>query len=202
MMQDILAFGDAGADHHALTGGKAANLARLTAGGFAVPPGFTVTTAAYRSFLADAGLQDTIRATLDSLDFADAAALDQGAAAIRAMIVHADMPHALATAITQSYAELGATPYVAVRSSGSAEDLAEASFAGLHDTYLDIQGAADVLDAVRRCWASMWTARALSYRQDQALRPPAGRDRRGNTDHGGIPGVGRDVHCQPYEHRQ
>jgi len=150
---------------HELVGGKAANLARLTTGGFNVPAGFVVTTDAYRGFLTSSGVGVKIRAALAEVDFGAAGRLEEGAAGIRKLIVDAPILRALASLITASYGELGKDPYVAVRSSGSAEDLAEASFAGLHDTYLDIQGIDGVLDAIRRCWASMWTARAMSYRQ-------------------------------------
>ncbi|HKY93242.1 MAG TPA: PEP/pyruvate-binding domain-containing protein, partial [Nevskiaceae bacterium] len=95
--------------------------------------------------------------------------LDEAVALIRGWIVAADVPAAIAHEIRAGYTGMGGSTYVAVRSSGTAEDLEGASFAGLHDTYLDIRGDANVLDAVKRCWASLWTARAVSYRKTQGF---------------------------------
>ena len=145
-----------------LVGGKGANLGRLTTAGFPVPPGFTVTTAAFKATLSGK-VGEQIKKMAATIDYGNAAQLDQKAAAIRKLIEAAPLPADIEQAITKHYKALGAE-FVAVRSSGTAEDLAEASFAGQHDTYLDIRGADAVVDAVRRCWASMWTARATSYR--------------------------------------
>lgn len=152
-----------------LAGGKGVNLGRLTAAGFPVPAGFVVTTDAYRGFLASGGLQDRIRRHLDGLDVDDVDDVEARAAAVRALIVATEVPRALAEEITAAYAELGASAYVAVRSSGTAEDLAGASFAGLHDTYLDVRGPEQTVAAVRDCWASLWTARALAYRRHKGF---------------------------------
>ena len=152
-----------------LLGGKFASLAETTAAGFAVPPGFGVTTAAYRAFLAHAGLhadaarvrEEARKTTLGDIGEARARLVE----AIRA----APMPEALETAIRRDYALLEertgrAGVPVAVRSSGEAEDRADASFAGQYDTYLWITGADAVLRHVRACWASMFGDAALSYR--------------------------------------
>ncbi len=80
-------------------------------------------------------------------------------------IIESPIPAAVAAELEQAYRELGAEPYVAVRSSGTAEDLGDASFAGLHDTYLDVRGYDNVITAIKRCWASMWNVRATLYRQ-------------------------------------
>jgi phosphohistidine swiveling domain-containing protein len=129
-----------------LTGGKGANLGALITAGLPVPEGFVVTTAAYRDFIDDAGLAEA------------------GPERLRELIPRSEIPDRIAGPIRAAYAHLGSPP-VAVRSSGTAEDLATASFAGQHDTFLNIAGADAVLIAVRNCWASLWTPRAVAYRQ-------------------------------------
>jgi len=168
-MSLTLKFTDPGSDTKALVGGKGANLGLCAQQGFPVPPGFTVTTDGYATFLAETGLLRTIEDCLDGADYTDAPDLERRTAAIRDAIVATPLPAALAAEIGAGYTELGAEPLVAVRSSGTAEDLAEASFAGLHDTYLHIRGQAQVVDAVRQCWASLWTARAVAYREQQGM---------------------------------
>ena len=138
-------------------GGKAANLGELIAAGFDVPPGFCVTTEAYRLAVRGTPVESGREA-------------DAGAA--RAAIMAAPVPAAVADAVREAYAQLGAGP-VAVRSSATAEDLPGASFAGQQDTYLGIDGIDEVLDAVHRCWASLWTDRAVAYRAAQDI-PGAG----------------------------
>lgn len=168
-VSNVLAFADPAAQDAAQTGGKGANLAALTAKGFPVPPGFVITTAAYDSFIEQSGLNDPIAALLGEADYDDAAAFEQTTARIRSAIVEAPLPPELAADIAARYRQLPDDCYVAVRSSGTAEDLAGTSFAGLHDTYLDIRGTDAVIDAVRRCWASMWTARATHYRRNAGI---------------------------------
>ncbi|WP_293049037.1 PEP/pyruvate-binding domain-containing protein [Mycobacterium sp.] len=172
-MSTVLRFDEPGADSKALVGGKGANLGRCAAAGFPVPPGFNVTTGAYSAFIHANGLDQVVTEALDGLDFADSELVEQRVAAIRGAITGAALPDQLASEITRYYTELGDEPLVAVRSSGTAEDLAEASFAGQHDTYLHIRGAAGVLDAVRQCWASLWSARATVYRHQNGLHDPA-----------------------------
>jgi rifampicin phosphotransferase len=168
-MSDILWFDDANGATVQLVGGKGANLSLLTRAGFDVPPGFTITAGAYSAFLHNSGLDAKIGKVLADLNYKDTAALDRGTETIRQMICATELPKALAEQISSAYARLGKDPYVAVRSSGVAEDMEGASFAGLHDTYLDIRSVASLLDAVRRCWASLWTARATSYRQTKGF---------------------------------
>ena len=169
----VVGFDDAAASDHALVGGKAASLGRLIKAGFPVPAGFSISTAGYRSFMS--GLHTQITSILASADYAHAAHLEAQAQSIRALICATPVPVDLATAICAAYAGLGAASgantgvLVAVRSSGTAEDLAEASFAGLHDTFLDVEGDEGVLHAVRRCWASLWNARAIHYRHDKGF---------------------------------
>ncbi|MBX9605758.1 MAG: hypothetical protein K2Y51_06015 [Gammaproteobacteria bacterium] len=163
-MAFVISFDAAGATEPARVGGKAASLGRLVACGFDVPAGFTVSTAAHDEFLAHQGLAARLHTLLADLPFDDAAALERRTAAVRAAIERAEIPAAIAADLRAAYERLCADGYVAVRSSGTAEDLALASFAGMYDTYLDVRGADALLDAVRRCWASMWTARVAAYR--------------------------------------
>jgi rifampicin phosphotransferase len=166
----VLEFGETGSDDREIVGGKAASLGKLSAQGFPVPRGFTVRTEAYRVFLTASSLHDRLHQLIKALDYDGADDLERGTAEIRALIVRAELPREVADAIASKYRSLtGETSEVAVRSSGTAEDMAEASFAGLHDTYLHIVGVDEVLTAVRRCWASMWTARATAYRQKNGL---------------------------------
>lgn len=166
---DVLLLDDARAQEAELTGGKGANLAALSAAGFPVPKGFAVTTAAYDAFIDGAGLRPRIADLLAHADYKDAVALEETTAKVRQTIIDAPLPQELANTIAASYAALPADSYVAVRSSGTAEDLADTSFAGLHDTYLDVRGPDAVAHAVKRCWASMWTARATHYRHNAGI---------------------------------
>ena len=177
----VLWLDRASAPDNPLLGGKFASLAEMTAAGFAVPPGFGVTTAAYRAFMAHAGLDD--RAAFVRETARGRALADSGEA--RALLVEAigaaPMPEELESAIRRNYAALeekaGRTGVpVAVRSSGEAEDLADASFAGQYDTYLWIGGADAVLRHVRACWASMFGDAALSYRAGGDDAAAAGGD--------------------------
>jgi rifampicin phosphotransferase len=148
-----------------LAGGKAANLGELTRAGFPVPAGFCVTTAAYELVAGDANLEPVLAALAETRPD-DTTRLAELAAAARTALLEAPVPDDLAWAIVAAYEELGdgASVPVAVRSSATAEDLPTASFAGQQDTYLNIVGDEAVLDAARRCWASLWTDRAVSYR--------------------------------------
>ena len=151
-------------------GGKGANLGRLTQKGFVVPPGFVVGTAGYAAHVkSNDGLKKKISDALATIDYGNPDALDACVLDIRNWIVETPMPQSLVAEIEAAYEKLGGDLYVAVRSSGTAEDLEGASFAGLHDTYLDMRGAANVVDAVKRCWASMWTSRAVFYRHTQGF---------------------------------
>ena len=163
-LRTIAWFADVDRDAVALVGGKGANLGELTRAKIPVPPGFVVTTHAYRNFIEQTGLIHTLRSLLRGLDVTDDEALNDTAARVRAAVEHADMPAEIQEAITASYRQLGEGP-VAVRSSATAEDLAEASFAGQQATYLNIEGAVDVVEAVQRCWASLFEARAIFYRE-------------------------------------
>ena len=148
------------------TGGKGANLARMSGAGFPVPRGFVIATSAYREFIEAAELWPRIESELATADFADAATVEAATARVRELIESTPVPADIAEEIKTAYDALGDDTFVAVRSSGTAEDLAEASFAGQHDTYLDILGPDDLLTAVRRCWGSLWTSRATAYRDN------------------------------------
>lgn len=168
-MTEILRIEDIDPASNRLVGGKATGLARLVIAGLPVPPGFVVTTQVYEDFLERSGVAEQIPRLLAGLDYSQAVQVDERSARIRELILGQAIPREVEEAIRVAYQALGAEAQVAVRSSGTAEDTAQASFAGLHDTYLNIAGAAAVVQAIRRCWASMWTARALAYRQSASF---------------------------------
>jgi pyruvate,water dikinase len=149
-------------------GGKGANLGELTAAGLPVPAGFVVGAPAYTAFLDETGLRDRIRELLEGLDVEDTAELERSAAAVRREIDDAAVPAGVAHGIRSALATLGAGP-VAVRSSATAEDTATASFAGMNETYLNVEGPGDVVAAVRSCWASLFGARTVFYRARRGL---------------------------------
>ncbi len=171
-MQFIKSLTELGSADLALTGGKAASLGELTRAGFPVPSGFCVTTAAYRAFVAANSLQATILRLSGSAEAGDLGLLDAASAQIRSLFEAGQIPPDLASEIRTAYRHL-ANPHsaVAVRSSATAEDLPGASFAGQQDTYLNISGETAVLAAVRQCWASLWTGRAMAYRLREGVPP-------------------------------
>ncbi len=155
-------------DELAEAGGKGANLGEMTRHGIPVPPGFVVTASAYDDFLKQGGLQPVIEAALANLDTHDTAALDAASRRTKEAIQGAAMPSALAAKIKSAYRELGGG-YVAVRSSATAEDLPDASFAGQQSTFLNIIGEDEVVAAVNACWASLFEARAIFYRAEHGF---------------------------------
>jgi len=152
-----------GKDDVGLAGGKGANLGELTRAGVRVPPGFVVTADVYLNFLKSLGIGGQIERSLSRLDIKDGVALERVAADIKALITAAEMPPEVASGIAKAYQEMGGGP-VAVRSSATAEDLAEASFAGQQDTYLNVEGDRELIAAVQNCWSSLFGARAIFYR--------------------------------------
>ncbi|MBV9455314.1 MAG: hypothetical protein JOZ19_14565 [Rubrobacter sp.] len=153
-----------------IAGGKAANLGELTRAGFPVPPGFTVSSAAYSLVAERAGLESILTA-LAATHPADTTHLAELAATARERLLSAPVPTAVVEAIAAAYQTLGnniPVP-VAVRSSATLEDLPEATFAGQQDTFLNIVGIDAVIDAVQRCWVSLWSDRAVAYRARQGL---------------------------------
>ena len=153
-------------------GGKGASLTRMVGAGLAIPPGFHITTAAYRQFVAFNQLEPDILAALERIEPDDPQALEAASQEIIQRFVQATIPADVTSEIVEAYTALsGTTPAVAVRSSATAEDLPEASFAGQQESYLNISGAEALLEATRKCWASLWTARAISYRARQGIAP-------------------------------
>jgi len=151
-------------------GGKGQSLARLASAGVPVPNGFHVTTAAYDDFVAQHDLQQAIDAQLSSANESDVEATAGAASAIEQLFRDRDIPSAIAAEVLQAYHQLG-SPAVAVRSSATAEDLPEASFAGQQETFLNIARDDQLLVAVRGCWASLWTPRAIGYRARHGISP-------------------------------
>jgi rifampicin phosphotransferase len=147
-------------------GGKGRSLARLATTGFVVPPGFILTTACYRGFVAANNLQQGIMAALDD---ADAATAESASRRIQSSFEMSSIPEEIVALIRQAYAALGNSVAVAVRSSATLEDLPDLSFAGLQDTYLNIHGQDDLLKAVQSCWTSLWNAAAIIYRQQMDI---------------------------------
>jgi pyruvate,water dikinase len=155
-----------------VVGGKGTSLARMVGAGLPVPGGFHVTTEAYRCFVAENELQSRILEALAPVDITHPETLETASQVINQLFTEATIPAEVANAVVQAYAALpGKDPAVAVRSSATAEDLPEASFAGQQETYLNIDGADAVLEATRQCWASLWTARAIGYRARQGIAP-------------------------------
>jgi pyruvate, water dikinase len=149
-------------------GGKGANLGEMF-GIMPVPPGFCVTVKAYELFLEKTMIKQAILGMLSRLDIEDSEKLDAVAKSIRGMMLSKPLPDRLQKDISLAYAELK-TGFVAVRSSATAEDLPTASFAGQQDTYLNICGAKEVVDAVKRCFVSLYTSRAIFYRHTNNFR--------------------------------
>jgi pyruvate, water dikinase len=148
--QLIRDFADLGMSDRAVAGGKGASLGELTRAGIRVPPGFVVTTAAFPGV-------DDVPDDLEAL------------AGVRDRVANVPVPDEVRTAIVEGYRALGDDVPVAVRSSATGEDAADASFAGLQDTYLWVRGAEDVLDRVRRCWASLYNERSVTYRRERGI---------------------------------
>jgi phosphoenolpyruvate synthase/pyruvate phosphate dikinase len=162
----IMSLSDASAELPQV-GGKGASLARLAAAGLPVPPGFHITTAAYCQFVAEHELQERILAAVSAATPDQPATLDEASNRVGQLFAQNAMLDDIANEIRRAYADLGAyagpgggdVP-VAVRSSATAEDLPEMSFAGQQEIYFSIQGTQAVLAAVRKCGASLWTGRA------------------------------------------
>ncbi len=151
-------------------GGKALNLMRLTRAQFPVPSGFVIPIACYTAFVQHNALTPLITEALAELPPDNPAALEAASARIQAAFHRGEMPPNMFEAIEQAWRDLGAKP-VAVRSSATAEDLPDLSFAGQQDTYLNITSPAALREAVINCWASLWTARAIGYRARAGIPP-------------------------------
>ncbi len=164
----IVLFSEVGKDDVNTVGGKGANLGEMTRAGIPVPPGFIVTASAYFDFLAGSTVRDKIASWLKPLDPGNSKQLQQVASVIKKLILDIPMPPELAEKIEKADNDMGGG-LVAVRSSATAEDLPEASFAGQHRTFLNVQGGKQVVAAVQGCWASLFEPRAIFYRHHQGF---------------------------------
>jgi pyruvate, water dikinase len=164
----IRSFAELGREDVSYAGGKGANLGELTRAGLPVPDGFVIGATAYASFCEQTGLRERLREVLTDVELEDTRALDRTAGEARAAVMDAPIPSTLSDAIAHAYGELiggeGQDGAVAVRSSATAEDTASASFAGMNETFLNVHGERAVIEAVRRCWASLFGARTIYYR--------------------------------------
>ncbi|MFN0095900.1 MAG: phosphoenolpyruvate synthase [Dehalococcoidia bacterium] len=163
--RSVVWFKEVGREDLGLVGGKGANLGELTRAGIPVPPGFVVTADTYFRFIHQNGLEPVIKKELFGLDVHDSRVLNDRAGRIRQRIIDAPMPPDIAQEIRKAYRELGEGA-VAVRSSATAEDLPEASFAGQQSTFLNVVGPENVVLAVQACWASLFEGRAIFYREE------------------------------------
>jgi pyruvate, water dikinase len=151
-------------------GGKGASLGEMASIGLPVPKAFMVTAQAFRRFLVETGLEKKIFASYDRLDVENNEALEKAANGAKTMVLKAKIPSALKSDIRKAYKKMDTEDLiVAVRSSATAEDLPDASFAGQQETYLNIKGEAALLEAVQKCWASLYGARAIYYRAKQGF---------------------------------
>ncbi|WP_121822803.1 phosphoenolpyruvate synthase [Halostella salina] len=164
----VLSLEAIGAGDVDTVGGKGASLGELTGAGLPVPPGFVVTAGTYRTFIEEAGIDEEIFEAVD-VDVEDSAALSAAADRAQELIRNAPFPDHLRSEVLEAYSGLGdGDAFVAVRSSATAEDLPDASFAGQQETFLNVTGEA-LLERVRECWASLFTQRAIYYRQNQGF---------------------------------
>ncbi|HNT29972.1 MAG TPA: PEP/pyruvate-binding domain-containing protein, partial [bacterium] len=172
MAKHVVWFSEVDRKDLALVGGKGGNLGEMVQAGLPVPDGFIVTSEAYYAFLEQTGLRSQIEQLLTGLDANNSKQLQETSKAIKSLIITTPMPEEIMLTIMISYNKLAAenpATYVAVRSSATAEDLPGASFAGQQATYLNIHGPEDVVKATQNCWASLFEARAIFYRQDKGF---------------------------------
>ena len=155
-------------------GGKCANLGEMTRRGIKVPPGFALTADAYRETIESSALDSGIKAILSRVDSDDTNSLEAAGSEISSLFESIELPKEIAEAVERHYALLGeqtglSEPLVAVRSSATAEDLPDASFAGQQDTFLGVKGVENVREHVIKCWASLFGPRAIAYREKQGF---------------------------------
>ncbi|MGB7571760.1 MAG: PEP/pyruvate-binding domain-containing protein, partial [Methanothrix sp.] len=171
-MDSVVWLKDVGKENLSLVGGKGASLGEMINIGVPVPGGFAVTAQAFRDFINRAGIAKKIFAALD-VDVNQESELHKAEITAKKLIMEAKVPEDIESAIKSRYDELcqqeGKQVFVAVRSSATAEDLPDASFAGQQETYLNMRGAEEVFNAVRKCWASLYGARAIFYRVEQGF---------------------------------
>jgi pyruvate,water dikinase len=164
-------FAEIGLDDRPHVGGKGGSLGELLRAGITVPPGFVVRTAAFERFIEVLEQEAPVRARVESLDPDDLAAVTACSRELRARVEAGTLPRDVQDEISAAHATLcgAAAPPVAVRSSATTEDAADASFAGLQDTYLRVIGAAETLRRVRSCWASLYSVESISYRRGRGF---------------------------------
>jgi pyruvate,water dikinase len=166
---DILTLEEIKKEDIPSVGGKGASLGEMFGIGLPVPRAFVVTAQAFRRFLGETGIEERLFSGLSNLNVDDNAALEEAAKRARELVLSVSIPQHLQKKIRDAYGNLGNQPVVAVRSSATAEDLPDASFAGQQETYLNIQGNGDLIFSVQRCWASLYGARAIYYRSKQGF---------------------------------
>ena len=165
-------FDEIGKEDVGIVGGKGANLGELTSFGLPVPPGFCVTASGYTKFIKYAELDEVVKFLMEAVDVEDVDELTNASKEIQKKIKEKEFDPELKEEILSAYREFSENigvkdPEVAVRSSATAEDLPDASFAGQQDTYLHISGEEELLNHIRDCFASLWTSRAIYYREKQ-----------------------------------
>lgn len=168
----VLPFSKTDKDDVAIVGGKSANLGEMTQAGFPIPPGFSLTSHAYQKVIEYNHLEEKIRQLLRGLDVHDSKKLQSTSKKIRNLILKAEIPPELTKQIFTHYHQLGTRKnpaLVAVRSSATAEDLPDASFAGQQESFLNIKGEANLIQAIRQAWASLFTARTIFYRASKGF---------------------------------
>jgi pyruvate,water dikinase len=163
-MRHTLQLAELRRDHSASFGGKSSALGELIAAGIPVPPGFAVSTSAFRAFVEEAGLGGMIAAEMSRLSPSDVDSVGAASHAISQAMRFAPVPDAVRDEVARRYAELGEEAPVAVRSSALGEDSQDATFAGQQETYLWVRGVDHVCDALRDCWVSLYSPPAISYR--------------------------------------
>ena len=167
----VVKFEDLNKSDIGIAGGKGANLGELTQAGIPVPPGFVVTAETYEKFMEDSGINGQVMDILDKIDINDTKELQAAAEEIKSLIIATPIPDDMTTLIIEAYNQLCQRvdeddTDVAIRSSATAEDLPEASFAGQQDTFLHVSGNDEVMEYIRKCWASLFEARAIFYREE------------------------------------
>lgn len=171
-MKYVIKFEDLTKNDIGIAGGKGANLGELTQAGIPVPPGFVVTAETYDKFMQDTGIFNSVMDILEEVDINNTKQLQEAAEEIKKIIIETPIPEDISTMIIEAYNQLSVRvgeddgADVAIRSSATAEDLPEASFAGQQDTFLHVQGIDQVIEYVRKCWASLFEARAIFYREE------------------------------------
>ncbi len=173
-MKYIKWFEELSKDDVDIAGGKGANLGEMASAGLPIPPGYVVLANAYEEFIERTGLKDEIKEILESYDLSDNEQLEEACEKIQSKIIEQEMPEDIKEEIIKAYRELCEKvgkdeEFVAVRSSATAEDLPEASFAGQQDTYLNVKGEEEVVEHVQRCWASLFNPRAVAYREEKGF---------------------------------